>query len=116
MEADLAKIYKLVLNKRIKSVYLVPLVNNIRWKMISGVNSTHICDDLALWESDEEMGWGQRAKQAKISKLVMNKWIKLVNLVPLVNNIRWKMISGATSTHICDDLDLWESDEKMGWG
>ena len=70
VEADLAKIYKLVLNKRIKSVYLVPLVNNIRWKMISGVNSTHICDDLALWESDEEMVVG-------VSQLI---WLKYLSL------------------------------------
>ena len=33
-------------------------------------------------------GAGERADIVKISKLVMNKWIKLVNLVPLVNNIR----------------------------
>ena len=46
------------MNKGIKLIYQVPLVNNIRWKMISGVNSAHICDDLALCESDEKMGLG----------------------------------------------------------
>ena len=56
----MAKISKLVLNKWIILVYLVPLVNNIKWKIISVVNSTHICDGLALWESDEEMGVGVR--------------------------------------------------------
>ena len=53
---------------------------------------------------------------AKISKLVLNKWIKLIYLVPLVNNIRRKIISGVISTHICDGLALRESDEKMGVG
>ena len=56
----MAKISKLVLNKLIKLVYLIPLANNIYWKMISGVNSTHICDGLALWMSGEKMGVGVR--------------------------------------------------------
>ena len=43
-EAGLTKISKLVLNKWIldKAYYLVPLDNNIKCKMISGVNCTHI--------------------------------------------------------------------------
>ena len=52
----------------------------------------------------------------KLSKLVRNKWIKLVYLVSLVNNIKWKMISGVNGTHFCDGLALRESDEKMGVG
>ena len=54
--ANMAKISKSVINKRIKLVYLIPLANIIKWKMITGVNSTHICDGLALWESDEKIG------------------------------------------------------------
>ena len=52
----MAKISKLVINKRIKLVYLIPLANNMKWKMITGVNTTHICDGLNLWEADEKVG------------------------------------------------------------
>ena len=52
----------------------------------------------------------------KLSKLVRNKWIKLVYLVSLFNNIKWKMISGVNGTHFFDALALRESDEKMGVG
>ena len=39
---DMAKISNFVLNKCTKLDYPVPLANNKKWKMTSGLNNTHI--------------------------------------------------------------------------
>ena len=53
------------------------------------------CEDMA-----KMIGGGEETDLAKISKLVQNKWIKPVYLVPLAHNVKWKMIPGVNCTHI----------------